>query len=55
MCASESSTEDMRWIVGVFEWIERIQSYLEWDYSYNLKAFVEGGMLDDSFIDTVLD
>ena len=53
MCASESSTEDMRWIVGLFEWIERIQSYLEWDYSYNLKAFVEGGMLDDSFIDTV--
>ena len=57
--------EDLRWITGMFEWIERVQSYrsqrmagvwnvaLDFDYIKNLKMFVDGGMTDDSFIDTV--
>ena len=64
-CTSEAGTEEMRWITGMFEWIERIQSYSDgissisktranrWNYLLELKAFVDGGMLDDSFIDSV--
>ena len=54
-CASESSTEDMRWITGMFEWVERIQSYddTEWNYLDQLKKFVDRGMNDDDFISSV--
>jgi len=53
VCASEEGKEEMRWITGFFEWIERIQQYPDWDYISNLRKFVDGGMNDDSFIDTV--
>jgi hypothetical protein len=49
----EESTEDIKWIVGLFEWVERIQSYKDWDYMINLQNFVDGGSWDDSFIDAV--
>lgn len=56
ICANgqgEESAENMKWIVGMFEWIERIQSYTGWDYMINLQNFVDGGSWDDSFIDAV--
>jgi hypothetical protein len=56
ICANdqgEESNEDIKWIVGFFEWIERIQSYKDWDYLINLQIFVDGGSWDDSFIDAV--
>ena len=38
----------------MFEYIDRIQNYRGgWDYFTALKRFVDGGMKDDSFIDTV--
>ena len=37
----------------MFEWIERIQYYTDWDYMINLQNFVDGGSWDDSFIDAV--
>mmetsp|Transcript_18807 Transcript_18807/g.44064 ORF Transcript_18807/g.44064 Transcript_18807/m.44064 type:complete len:610 (-) Transcript_18807:98-1927(-) len=50
----EMGTEDIRWIVAMFEWIERIQNYDGgWNYMPNLKRFVRDGLKDDSFIDTV--
>ena len=52
-CASQQGTEEMRWITGLFEWIERIQSYPDWDYVQSLEQFVDDGTRDDSFIDTV--
>ncbi len=47
------STEDIKWIVGFFEWVERIQLYKDWDYLINLQNFVDGGSTDNSFIDAV--
>jgi len=55
-CASEASAagaEERRWITGFFEWVERIQMYPAWDYISNLRNYVDQGMRDDSFIDTV--
>lgn len=37
----------------MFEWIERVQTYKDWDYMINLQNFVDGGSWDDSFIDAV--
>ena len=58
--ATCSDDEVIKWITGIFEWIERIQSYTgldssisDWNYMSNLIQFVDGGMSDDSFIDTV--
>jgi len=50
----EREAEDRKWITGMFEYIDRIQNYRGgWDYFTALKQFVDGGMTDDSFIDTV--
>lgn len=50
----EMGTEDIRWIVAMFEWIDRVQNYQGgWNYMANLKRFVRDGLKDDSFIDTV--
>lgn len=58
--ATCTEDEEIKWIIGIFEWIDRIQSYTgvdssisEWDYMSNLMQFVDKGMVDDSFIDTV--
>ena len=38
----------------MFYWVRSLQTYDEgWSYMDNLKAFVRGGMNDDSFIDAV--
>ncbi|KAL7539291.1 hypothetical protein ACHAXR_009152 [Thalassiosira sp. AJA248-18] len=53
-CASGKEF-DLRWIVAFFEWSERIQRYEKngWVYEDMLKEFVDSGMSDDSFIDSV--
>ena len=41
-------------IAGFFYWMKSVQTYDSgWNYISNLKAFVSGGMQDDSFIDAV--
>jgi len=59
-CASDSSTETMRWITGLFDWIYRVQSYEAdgWSYMEALQKFVDNGFVDDDyerypFFDTV--
>lgn len=50
----EREAEDLKWIAGMFEYIDRIQNYRGgWDYFTALKRFVDGEMTDNSFIDTV--
>ena len=53
-CSSNFS-EEMRWTVAMFEWANRIQGYesSSWTYEKQLRKFVNGGMIDDSFIMTV--
>ena len=39
---------------GMFYWIRSLQTYDDgWNYIDNLKSFVQGGLIDDSFIDAV--
>jgi len=55
ICTEALTSEELRWITGMFEWTERIQSYSRdgWTYLNQLKDFVDDGMKDDSFISTV--
>jgi hypothetical protein len=57
ICTDEERTMDIRWIVGMFEWVDRVQDYydstLDWHYMRELYKYVDGGMLDDSFIEKV--
>jgi hypothetical protein len=49
-------TEELRWIVAFFEWAERVQRYSapnEWQFEAKLIEFVDNGMMDDKFIDSV--
>ena len=55
-----SSTNDMDacccvFFAGEFYWMESVQTYNEggWDYTTELRKFVEGGMIGTSFIDSV--
>ncbi|KAL7522748.1 hypothetical protein ACHAWX_007432 [Stephanocyclus meneghinianus] len=58
---SDSRTMEMRWVVALFEWVERIQSFdsNEWNYIEQLHKVVEGDLLNDlkfdkrNFIDEV--
>ena len=52
---NSSEYNELKWIAGMFYWIESVQSYNKegWDYLTELKSFVEGGMSDTSFIDGV--
>lgn len=54
ICTSPQSRE-MRWVTSFFDWTDRVQSYDDsdrsgWNYMNELKKFVLGGMIDDSFI-----
>lgn len=57
ICSDEERTMDLRWVVGMFEWIDRVQDYFDssanWIYMRELYKFVDGGMSDDSFIEKV--
>lgn len=55
MCSSDVTSE-LRWTIAFFEWAERVQSYTDntrWSYVKELVKFTDGGMTDDSFIDSV--
>lgn len=48
---------ETRYVVGMFEWIDRVQDYydsnVDWSYQRELYKFVDNGMDDDVFIDSV--
>jgi len=54
ICASQEHQE-LKWIAGFFYWVESVQTYDEggWNYLTKLHDFVDGGMTDNSFIDSV--
>lgn len=54
ICASEEFQE-LKWIAGMFYWVESLQTYDNggWNYLTKLHEFVDGGMTDTSFIDSV--
>ena len=55
---SHPKTNELRWVLGLLEWSDRIQSYVHptsgWNYMDELKAFVDGGMEDGSFVNAVI-
>ena len=55
ICDPERSRE-FRWVLGLLEWSDRVQSYVnsDWNYLDELKKFVDGGMDDDDFIDVAI-
>jgi hypothetical protein len=46
---------ELKWIAGLFYWVESVQSYNvdAWDYITKLHEYVDGGFVDTSFIDAV--
>jgi len=54
ICSSKQHKE-LKWIAGMFYWIESLQTYNErgWNYMDELHKFVDGGMSDHSFINAV--
>ena len=54
ICSSEEHKE-LKWIAGMFYWVESLQSYDHegWNYMDGLHAYVDGGMMDSTFIDKV--
>jgi len=54
ICSNPDHPE-LKWIAGLFYWMNSVQTYESGDYIYmeRLKAFVIGGMTDVSFIDSV--
>lgn len=57
ICSEESKESGIRYVVGMFEWIERVQDYydstLGWSYKEELYKFVDNGMDNDVFVDSV--
>jgi hypothetical protein len=56
VCSSDQTYGgQMQWTVGLFEWMDRIQTYSKngWNYMDELKKFVDGGYTDFSFVDAV--
>lgn len=54
VCTSEAHPE-LKWIAGLFFWVQEVQTWNSDGFNYleDLKAFVDGGMTDDSFINAV--
>lgn len=54
ICTSEEHPE-LKWIAGLFFWIQEVQTWntAEFNYLERLRQFVDGGMVDSSFIDAV--
>src|SRR5210317_555510 len=52
---SSSAFKELKWVAGMFYWMESVQSYNEggWKYMDELAKFVEGGMQGTAFIDAV--
>lgn len=54
VCSSKTHPE-LKWIAGLFYWMSSVQNYTKntWSYLPQLKKFVDGGMTDGAFIDSV--
>lgn len=54
VCTSEDYPE-LKWIAGLFFWVQEVQTWNSDGFNYlqDIKAFVDGGMTDDSFINAV--
>lgn len=54
ICGSRYRHE-LIWMTGLFEWIDRVQSYDKGGFNYmkELRVFADGGMTDDAFIKRV--
>ncbi len=54
ICSSQKHKE-LKWIAGMFYWMESLQSYnvRGWNYMKRLHEFVDGGLQDPSFINAV--
>jgi len=53
ICSSVEFPE-LKWVAGLFYWIDQLQAYNSgWDYLTALHDFVDGGMVDPSFIESV--
>ena len=54
ICASTTHPE-LKWVAGLFYWMSSVETYEEdgWRYLDELRAFVDGGMSDVGFIDSV--
>ena len=56
ICSSTQHGE-IKWIAGLFFWMNEVQGYHDpaynWDYYVQLKAYVDGGMKGDAFINAV--
>ena len=52
---SSSQYKELKWVAGMFYWMESVQPYNEggWSYLDELAKFVEGNMQGTSFIDAV--
>ena len=51
-----NDNENIRWTIAFFEWAERVQRYYdkdEWSFNEQLTQFVDTGMTDDTFINSV--
>ena len=50
-------TNELRWVLGMLEW-DRVQSYVDlnsgWEYLDQLKKFVDEGMVDEEFVNGVI-
>ena len=59
LICTHNKTMEIRWVVGMFEWIDRVQDYYDsktdWGYREELYKFLDGGLneIDDSFIESV--
>lgn len=56
ICSSTDHGE-IKWIAGLFFWMNEVQGYndpaFNWDYYAQLKAYVDGGLKGDAFINAV--
>ena len=54
VCASTKHPE-LKWVAGFFYWMNAVQSFAtsEFNYEQRLRAFVDGGYKDSSFVDAV--
>ena len=53
---SDETYPDLGWVAGLFRWITDVQPYESgdgWSYMRALVNFVEGGMIDNSFVHAV--
>lgn len=52
ICDDADRTRELRWVLGLFEWADRVQSYNDsgWNYMQELQKFYDGGMVGDEFI-----